>query len=220
MSMGRLLIVFAAAALLAPAQAAAARPDCGPSSGRTIERSAAVRVYYTEPGPRKHYFACWRRTHGKPVRLVEGGVERPEFVNRFLLRGRYLTFVYTTCSTVTGCDSFVVETVDVKSRFVVASTDYLGGSVRTLFATRGGAAAFLATDRGQQYVQRLDSLGVEEIDFGPEVHSLTLHGGRLHWLHGTEPRDEHIAHVLRCGPEKGAYTQELSKRIRVYVTDP
>jgi hypothetical protein len=218
--MGRVLIVVAAVMFM-PSTASASRPDCGPDSGRTIERSAAVRVYYTQHGASKDYYACWRRTHGKPLSLTDGGLERPEFLNRFRLRGRYLTFVHTSCSRVTGCDSFSVETIDVEARSFVAYAEDLLGGVRTLVATRGGAAAFLASDgHGVQYVQKLDSLGVEEIDRGPDVHSLTLHGGRLHWLHGEQPRDDHIAHVRRCGPTKGAYTQVLSRRIRVYVTDP
>jgi hypothetical protein len=178
-----------------------------------------VRVYYENHAGRKQYFACWRRTHGKPVDLSDGGVTRPEFVNLFRLRGRYVTFVYTSCSPGTGCDSFVVKTFDARARQGVVSTDYLDGRVLTLVATRGGAAAFLATTVGRQYVQKLDSLGVEEIDHGPEVRSLTLHGARLHWLHGLEARDDHIAHVRRCGPvRRHVETVALSKRLRVYST--
>jgi hypothetical protein len=220
--MGRFLIALAVAAMLIPslpAAAAARTHGCGPSSARTIERSAAVRVYFVERRGTKTYYACWRRTHGKPVNLA-GGVYRPEFVNQFRLRGRYLTFVYTLCSTDTGCDSFAVQTVDVKRRRAVVGTDSQSGRVVTLLATRGGAAAFLATTGHEQYVQKLDSLGVEEIDRGADVRSLTLRGARLHWLHGTQARDDHIAHVRRCGPSRGAVTEALSKRLRVYYSDP
>jgi hypothetical protein len=178
-----------------------------------------VRVYYAERRAIKTYYACWRRTRGKPVNLT-GGVERPEFVNRFRLRGRYLTFANTLCSAETGCDSFAIQTFDVKRRREVVATDPLAGRVVTLLATRAGAAAFLATTKGQQYVQKLDSLGVEEIDRGPGVRSLTLRGTRLHWLHGTQARDDHIAHVRRCGPTRGAVTEVLSRRLRVYYSDP
>jgi hypothetical protein len=214
-----MFLALVAAAMLLPATASARSRDCGPATARTIKPSTAVRVYYTQHGGAKDYWACWRRTHGKPVNLTYGGVDPPEFVNRFRLRGRYLTFVYTSCSRGAGCDSFVVQTFDVKRRRAVAATDYLDGRVVTLLATRGGAAAFLATTNGQQYVQKLDSLGVEEIDHGPDVRSLTLHGTRLHWLNGTHARDDHIAHVRRCGPTRGAVTEALSKRLRVYYTD-
>jgi hypothetical protein len=216
--MGRIAIALAAVMAVVAAPASAREAGCGPAAAHTIERSTAVRVYYTQHGAAKDYWACWRRTHGKPVDLTDGGIRQPEFVNRFRLRGRYLTFVYTSCSRGTGCDSFVVQTFDVKRHRAVAATDYLDGRVLTLVATRGGAAAFLATTNGQQYVQKLDSLGVEEIDHGPDVRSLSLHGGRLHWLHGARVRDAHIAHVRRCGPIEGADTIALSTRIRVYST--
>jgi hypothetical protein len=215
-----MLALVTAATLLLPATASARPHDCGPASARTILRSAAVRVYYTQRGAKKDYFACWRRTHGKPVNLTDGGIERPEFVSQFRLRGRYITFVYTSCAPGSGCDSFVVHTFDVKARRGVAATDYLEGRVVTLVATRGGAAAFLATNSGGRYIQRLDSLGVEQVDSGADLRSLTLHGSRLHWLHGTEPRDEHIAHVRRCGPVRHADTVALSTRIRVYSIYP
>jgi hypothetical protein len=151
--------------------------------------------------------------------ITDGGISRPEFVNLFRLRGRYVTFVYVQCSAVTGCDSFVVQTVDVKARRGVVSTDYLDGRVVKLVATRGGAAAFLAATDGGQYIQKLDSLGVEEIDSGPGVRSLTLHRGRLHWLNGKQAHDDHIAHVRRCGPVgRHVDTLALSKRVRVYST--
>jgi hypothetical protein len=218
--MGRVLIALAALTMFSPASASASARDCGPSSAHTIERSAAVRVYYENHAGRKQYFACWRRAHGKPVDLSGGGVERPEFVNLFRLRGRYVTFVYVECSAVTGCDSFVVQTFDAKARRRVASTDYLDGRVVKLVATRGGAAAFLAaTDDGQKYIQKLDSLGVEEIDHGADVRSLTLHGGRLRWLHDGEARVDRIAHARRCGPVgRHVDTLALSKRVRVYET--
>src|SRR4051812_27113903 len=105
--MGRVLIAVAAAMMLLPATASARPRDCGPASARTVEQSAAVRIYFTEHGATKHYYACWRRAHGKPVSLTYGGIERPEFLNRFRLRGRYVTFVYTSCAPGSGCDSFV-----------------------------------------------------------------------------------------------------------------
>jgi hypothetical protein len=218
--MGRFLIVLLAATLLAVTPAAAHGRDCGPGTARTVVASPAVRVYFTQRGSTKNYYACWRRTGGRAMELVYGGVDRPDFVNRFLLRGRYLAYVYTSCHPGGACDSFEVGLVDVKRRAVVAWAGVLDGSVRTLVATRGGAAAFLASHGREQYVQKLDSLGVEEIDRGADVHSLTLHGTRLRWLHGMQPRADHVAHVLRCGPTTGATTVLLSRRIRVYYTDP
>jgi hypothetical protein len=216
--MGRVLIAVAAAAtLFLPAPASARARDCGPASARTVEQSAAVRVYFAQQGSTKHYYACWRRTGGKPVALVYGGVTPPTSVSRVLIRGRYLAFVYTDCQP--DCEYLEVSLVDVKRRERVAFAGELYGSVRTLVATRGGAAAFLASDNGVQYIQRLDSLGVEEIDRGPDVHSLTLHRGRLHWLHGAQARDDHVAHVRRCGPARHAVTVALSKRLRVYYTE-
>lgn len=225
--MRRLLLIFIAAAalLLQSAASAQARHDCGARSGRTVVGSAAVRVFFLDRGTTRHYRACWRRGGGgKPVELVYGGIDRPDFVNRFLLRGRYLAFVYTSCEPRGPCDSFEVKIVDVERRRVVMATtarseDYLSGSVRTLVATRGGAAAFLASDGGEQYVRKLDSLGVEELDRGSDVHSLTLNGGRLHWFHGGQERDDHVAHVRRCGPVRHAATLKLSRRLRVYYTE-
>jgi hypothetical protein len=85
-------------------------------------------------------------------------------------------------------------------------------------ATRGGAAAFLFDKAGTSYIQKLDSLGPEQIDRGPNVHSLTLRRGRLHWLHGTARRDDHIAHTRRCGPTGDTHTEALSRTLRVYYT--
>jgi hypothetical protein len=111
-----------------------------------------------------------------------------------------------------------VEIIDVKRGESVESTDPLQGTVRTLVATRGGAAAFLVDYEGARYIQKIDSLGPEEIDRGPEVHSLTLHGGRLQWLHATTRRDDHIAHTRRCGSIKDTHTVALSRKVRAYYT--
>jgi hypothetical protein len=198
----------------APSAEAVPKRDCGPKSAHTVSQSATIRVFSAN----KRYYACWRRAAGKPVLLAEGKVEPPDSIGRFLLRGRFLTYTYTSCSP-TGCH-FSVEVLNVERRAAVISTGALLGSLRALVATRGGAAAFLAADGQDRYVQKLDSLGVEEIDRGEGVHSLTLHGGRLHWLNGTMQRDDHIAHVRRCGPIKGAQTEALTRNVRVYSTDP
>src|SRR3954468_3534548 len=202
----RLIVVALTTLLLAdaPADAAPTR-NCGPKSAPTVAQSSTVRVY----GEKQDFAACWRRSRVKPVEFYLGTL------GPLLLRGRYVAYVSTSCES--GC-GFRVEIVDVKRGESVESTDVLQGSVRTLVATRGGAAAFLVDDEGTRYIQKLDSLGPEEIDRGPEVHSLTLHRGRLQWLRGTTPRDDHIAHTRRCGPVKNAHTEALTRNVRAYYT--
>jgi hypothetical protein len=215
--MGRALMAVAAVMFL-PATASARPPDCGPGAARTVQQSAAVRVFFVKTGSTRHYYACWRRTGGKPLQLVYNGVEAPTSVGRFLIRGRFLAFVYTDCQP--ECAYLEVSLVDVKRRRFVVFAKEAYGSIRTLVATRGGAAAFLAADGDGQYVERLDSLGITELDRGAGVRSLSLRGSHLHWLHGSQDRDDHIVNVRRCGPGTGAITQALSRRIRVYTIDP
>jgi hypothetical protein len=215
--MWRALIAVAAVMFL-PATASARPDDCGPAAARTVRQSAAVRVFFVQKGRVKHYFSCWRRTGGKPFELVYNGVRRPDSVDRLLLRGRFLTVVSRSCQP--ECAYLEVSLVDVKRRRFVVFAKEAYGSIRTLVATRGGAAAFLAADGDGQYVERLDSLGITELDRGAGVRSLSLRGSHLHWLHGSQDRDEHIANVRRCGPGRGAITQALSRRVRVYSVDP
>jgi hypothetical protein len=212
-------IVIALPALIFAGGLAHAAPkrDCGPKAAETVKQSDTIRVYYTKTGSARNYYACWRRTAGRPVELGGGTVRPPESVGRLRLRGRFLTYIFTSCG-VGGCD-FVIDVLDVAARRHIVSTDYLLGTVETLVATRGGAAAFLGDDGQGRYIQKLDSFGVEEIDRGSGVHELTLHRGRLHWMHGTLERNDHIAHVRRCGPATGD-TEALSRNVRVYSTAP
>src|SRR3954449_4224534 len=202
----RWIAIVLATLLLAAAPADAARTrSCGPKSAPTVAQSSTIRVY----GKEQDFAACWRRSRVKPVDLYYGAL------GPLRLRGRYVAYVSRSCAD--GC-GLRLEIVDVKRGESVESTDVLPGTVRTLVATRGGAAAFLVDDKGTRYIQKLDSLGPEEIDRGPEVHSLTLHRGRLHWLHGTAQRDDHIAHARRCGPIKDTHTVALSRNVRAYYT--
>jgi hypothetical protein len=198
-------IALAGLAFAVPSAEAAPRGGCGPKSAHTVRQSATIRVFKTKD----EYDVCWRPSHGEPTNLQAGSI------SRLRLRGRYLAYVATFCAV--RCQ-FTVEIIDVKRGRDVVLTDSADGSVRTLVATRGGAAAFLAEQGGERYVEKLDSLGPEEIDRGPEVRSLTLRGGRLHWLHGTNKRDDHIAHTRSCGPVANTYTLALSRNARVYYT--
>src|SRR3954453_14433889 len=191
-------IVLATVLLTASPAGAAPRHNCGPRSAPTVAQSDTIRVY----GKNQDFAACWRRSRVKPVELYYGAL------GPLRLRGRYVAYVSRSCEY--GC-GLRVDIVDVKRGESVESTDLLQGTVRTLVATRGGAAAFLVDNEGTRYIQKLDALGPEEMDRGPEVHSLTLHRGRLHWLHGTTPRDDHIAHTRRCGPVKNAHTEALTR---------
>src|SRR4051794_15578324 len=208
------LIALAALCFAMPSASAAATRTCGPRSAHTVKHSATIRVFTQKQA----YFACWRRSRRTPEQLGAAAFGSGASIGGLRLRGRYLGYWYFSCR-VTPC-KFVVELLDIERGEVVALTESLEGRVLTLVATRGGAAAFLADDGGTRFVQKLDSLGVEEIDRGPGVRSLTLHGTRLHWLSGTNARDEHVAHVRRCGPIKNALTVALSRNVRVYAIDP
>jgi hypothetical protein len=213
-----LLLTLAAAA--APAGAAAKR-DCGSRAAHTVKRNQYVRVFFTErPQHIRRYYACMRGGAAKPVLLGYGDVQAPERIGRLLLRRHYVTYVHRRCSSLGGCD-FLVKLLNVRSRAEIVS-DYLFGSIDVIVATPGGAAAFLATTRdgSEHYIQKLDSLGVSEIDRGPNVRALTLRGSRLHWLNGVRERSEPAAHVQRCGPIKGAWTVALDRSARVYRVDP
>jgi hypothetical protein len=221
--MRRIVLALAVGVALccAPPQAAAApKRGCGPKVGLTVWQSATIRVFFTEKGAARSYYACWRRGHGKTALLGSGAVGPAGAIGRFRLRGRYLAYVHTTCGG-SSCH-FVVDVLDVKRRTSLVSTDSVSGEVRTLLATRGGAAAFLAVtpDRRERFVQKLDRLGVEEIARGPGVRALTLHGGRLHWWNGMLERDDHIAHVRTCGPLRRAQTIGLNRHLRVYSKGP
>jgi hypothetical protein len=208
------VILFAAITLAMPSSSDAATRNCGPRSARTVRQSATIRVFV-----HKHaYFACWRRTPRQPEELGSAAFGPGASVGGLRLRGRYLAYWYASCRA-TPCQ-FAVELLDMEHGAAVAATQSPEGRVRTLVATRGGAAAFLADDGRTRFVQKLDSLGVEEIDRGPAVRSLTLHGTRLHWISGTNARDDHIAHVRRCGPIKNARTVALSRNLRAYSIDP
>jgi hypothetical protein len=199
----------AALAVLAVAAApagAARKPGCGPGAARTVKQSSTIRVFVQK----RAYFACWRRSHGTPVDLADGAI------GPIRLRGRFLTFA-TPSACAHGCE-FDVTILDVERRAAVVYAYELPGILRTLVATRGGAAAFLADNGSEQYVEKLDSLGPEEIDRGPDVRALTLHRGRLHWIHGNVARDDHIAHVRRCGRVDDTQTLALSRNARVYST--
>src|SRR3954454_18978889 len=202
----RWIAIALATLLLAAAPADAARTrSCGPKSAPTVAQSSTIRVY----GKEQDFAACWRRSRVKPVDLYYGAL------GPLRLRGRYVAYVSRSCAD--GC-GLRLEIVDVKRGESVESTDVLPGTVRTLVATRGGAAAFLVDDKGTRYIQKIDSLGPEEIDRGPEVHSLTLHGGRLQWLHATTRRDDHIAHTRPCGSINDTHTVALSRTVRAYYT--
>lgn len=202
----RWIVAALAVGLLMAAPAHATRPrNCGPSSAPTVAESSTIRVY----GAKQDFSACWRRSRVKPVELYHGALRA------LRLRGRFLAYVSRSCYDTCG---FVVDIIDVKRGVSVESTDPLQGRVRTLVATRGGAAAFLVHDAATNYIQKLDSLGPEEIDRGPGVHSLTLHRGRLHWLNGTARRDDHIAHSRRCGPTTDTHTEALNRNVRAYYT--
>ena len=202
-------IALAAFAFFAPRAEAAQRLGCGPAAAHTIRQSSSIRVFVQN----RNYFACWRRSRGKPIDLL---IEAPA---QFRLRGRFLTYVSVYSCIASGCD-FSVTILDVERRRAVVFEDYVLGKVRALVATRGGAAAFLADDGRTRFIHKLDSLGAEEIDRGPDLRALSLHGRRLHWLHGAKAREDSIVHTRRCGPPGGLRTEVLSRGLRVYYTAP
>jgi hypothetical protein len=140
------LVVLVVAAV--PADGAH-KPDCGASRARTVKQSSAIRVFVQK----RAYFACWRPRHGTPVDLADGAI------GPIRLRGRFLTFA-TPSACAHGCE-FDVTILDVERRAAVVYAYELPGILRTLVATRGGAAAFLADNGSEQYVEKLESLGPE-----------------------------------------------------------
>src|SRR3954454_1164694 len=146
---------------------AAGRASCGPRDAFTVKSNRQLRVYDTVgPGAGVTYYVCARGRGGKAIQLSDAPFTSSSNMALLLLRGRYLVYVKTYCSDSGACPDDV-GWVDVRNGVQNRAREARAG-VDTVVATRAGAAAFLATadDGRERYIEKIDSLGVTELDRG------------------------------------------------------
>ena len=149
------------------------------------------------------YVACYgRRT--KPLRLGGADCFNADEPSKFVIAGRLLAYVNTTCDTVSGSDTVIV--VDLRTRrrryqapataTPAAAADVYAG-VETLALARGGEIAWIATYHlaGQPriYEVRRSTAADREsmlLDSGPDVRpdSLAVSPNLAYWTRGDAPR--------------------------------
>lgn len=149
------------------------------------------------------YVACYgRRT--KPLRLGGADCFNADEPSKFVIAGRLLAYVNTTCDTVSGSDTVIV--VDLRTRkrryqapataTPAAAADVYAG-VETLALARGGEIAWIATyalaGQPRIYEVRRSTAADREsmlLDSGPDVRpdSLAVSPNLAYWTRGDAPR--------------------------------
>jgi hypothetical protein len=187
----------------APSHAAA--PLCRPAAAKALVSSTEGTVY--KVGRRRaaiRYVACHgRRT--KPLRLGGSDCFNADEPSQFIIAGRWLAYVNTTCDTVSGSDTVIV--VDLRTRkrryqatatsTPAAAADVYAG-VERLLVVRTGDAAWIASYVPAQAqprvyeVRRSTPTRSESalLDAGTDVlpDSLAVSPGLVYWTRGAVPR--------------------------------
>lgn len=196
-----LLTVFCGA--LAPASEAARL--CRPSGAKVVAVGTQGTVYKVgRTQATIRYVACYgRRT--KPLRLGGDDCFNADEPSQFVLAGRLLAYVNTTCDTVSGSDTVIVVDLRTrKRRYEAAATstpaaaaDVYAG-VEALAIARGGEVAWIATYQvpgGQPRtyeVRRSTPVRGESLllDAGTDVRpdSLAVSPSLVYWTRGGAAR--------------------------------